>query len=371
MFCHCTVEAQLIRWLKGDLWKAGITITSLLLLLTLKVWLPVSTASADEKASGPTAPVMISLQATPTEDATVTALNKEKLAQEIQQLKNQNEPTFYDWLRGNISILLLGLGALAGFLRWLEDRRDAQNKELADRKAERERREKEQKRWLKDQEADRDKRAEERFKSAVTGLGDEKDEAKIGAAIVLRTFLRPGYEQFYIQTFDLTIAHLRQWRTPNPPKGTSTPLPVTRLRIALLMVFKVAFPLARSQNRGDLSSLDASRIQLDNAYLRGADLMKVWMSDASLRKADLRGAHLNEAHLSRVDLSKARLVGAHLNEAELRRADLSGADLSGADLSGAILSQANLSGATGTTPEQLARAKSLKGATMPDGSIHP
>jgi hypothetical protein len=44
--------------------------------------------------------------------------------------------------------------------------------------------------------------------------------------------------------------------------------------------------------------------------------------------------------------------------------------LEGASLSGADLSKANLKG-TNTTVQQLAEAKSLKGATMPDGSIHP
>src|SRR6266851_1249968 len=196
--------------------KAGIAITGMLLFLVLMAWIPVSAAGAEVRASGLAA--MVTVQATPTVDATVTALNKEKLAQEVQQLKNQNEPTFFDWLRGNVSILLLGLGALAGFLRWLADRRDAQGKELEDRKAERERRDEEQKRWLKDQEAEREKRAEERFQSAVTGLGDEREGAKIGAAILLRTFLRSGYEQFYTQTFDLAVANLCPTITPNPPE---------------------------------------------------------------------------------------------------------------------------------------------------------
>ena len=39
------------------------------------------------------------VQETPTVDATVTALNKEKLAQEVQQLKNQNELDPFGWLR--------------------------------------------------------------------------------------------------------------------------------------------------------------------------------------------------------------------------------------------------------------------------------
>jgi uncharacterized protein YjbI with pentapeptide repeats len=41
-----------------------------------------------------------------------------------------------------------------------------------------------------------------------------------------------------------------------------------------------------------------------------------------------------------------------------------------ADLSGANLSGADLSGAKDVTDEQLLQARSLKGATMPDGSIY-
>src|SRR6266480_7764639 len=207
----------------------------MLLLLVLMVWVPVSAAGAYEEVSGLAAPVTGTVQATPTVDATVAALNKEKLAQEVQQLKNQNEPDFFGWLRTNASILLSTLvvviGGLIGLFRWLGDRRDEQEKRredqrseqekraeeqkrwLDDRKAERERRDEEQQRWLKDQEAEREKRAEERFQSAVTGLGSEREEARIGAAILLRTFLRKGYEQFYIQTFDLAVAYLRLPRT--------------------------------------------------------------------------------------------------------------------------------------------------------------
>ena len=79
-----------MRWLKRNKWKAGITFVGMLLLLVLMVWVP-STAGAYEGASGLATPVTGTVQATLTEDATVTALNKEKLVQEIQQLKNQNE----------------------------------------------------------------------------------------------------------------------------------------------------------------------------------------------------------------------------------------------------------------------------------------
>jgi hypothetical protein len=58
------------------------------------------------------------------------------------------------------------------------------------------------------------------------------------------------------------------------------------------------------------------------------------------------------------------LNGANLIDANLEDANLSGASLSGADLSGA-----NLFEARGWTENQLSEARTLRGATMPDGQI--
>ena len=316
-----------MRWLKRNLWRTGIAIAGMLLLLMLMAWISVVAAGAHEGASGSIRSV--TALATPTEDATVTALSKEKLLQEVNQLKEQNAPGLLEWLRTNTSILLSTLvvviGALIGLWRWLGDRRDEHEKRREDQRTEQE------------------KRAEERFQSAVTGLGDEKEGARIGAAILLRTFLRPGYEQFYTQTFDLAVANLRLPRTPHPPEDPNTPLPLTTLSQALIVVFREAFPLARNQNKRSPESLDATDIQLDSAYLRGADLKQVWMPQASMRKVDLSGADLSRAKLNEADLNRTYFNGARLSGADLRGADLRGADLSWAKLSGAYLSEAELS----------------------------
>ena len=66
-------------------------------------------------------------------------------------------------------------------------------------------------------------------------------------------------------------------------------------------------------------------------------------------------------------LAGTDLLGASLIGGELRRAYLSGAYLSGAYLIGAHLIGTNLSEAIGWTVEQLSQARSLEGATMPDG----
>ncbi len=83
------------------------------------------------------------------------------------------------------------------------------------------------------------------------------------------------------------------------------------------------------------------------------------------------GADLSGANLSDADLSSANLRGASLSGANLSGANLSGANLEVAILKSADLSSADLSDAKGVTQEQLDQAKSLKGATMPDGSKHP
>ncbi len=78
-----------MRWLKRNLWKIGIALAGMLLLVVLMAWVPVSAADTHEEVSGLAMFGTVTVQTTPTVDATVTALNKEKLAQEVQQLQNQ------------------------------------------------------------------------------------------------------------------------------------------------------------------------------------------------------------------------------------------------------------------------------------------
>ncbi len=327
-----------MRQLKRDMWKVGITIASMLLLLVLImwVWVPVSAAGRQERASGLTKLGAITVQATPTEDATVIALNKEKLAQEVQQLKNQNNPDPLSWLRTNASILLSTLvvvvGALVGLFRWLADRRDEQEKRREDQRIEQR------------------KRDEERFQTVITGLGNTGTEAKVGFVVMLRTFLGKGYEQFYSQTFDLAVAHLRLPRTITPPEDPDKPLPLTTLSRALIVIFKEVFPLARQQNAKSAQTLDATGVQLDKAYLDEADLNQIWMPYASLRESHLHGAYLNGANLRKANLREANLSKAHLSEADLSGTDLRGtyfkeADLRRANLGYALPHKVNLRGA--------------------------
>ena len=115
-------------------------------------------------------------------------------------------------------------------------------------------------------------------------------------------------------------------------------------------------------------------VRLEGAGLQEQDLRWINFVQADFRRADLTDVQLVGSALIRADLREARLTGADLRWSDLTEADLRGADLSGADLTEAILKNAKLEGANlhgaRVTEEQLARAESLKGATLPDGTVH-
>lgn len=119
----------------------------------------------------------------------------------------------------------------------------------------------------------------------------------------------------------------------------------------------------------DLSWANLSGADLFGANLRGADLTRANLSGANLNGANLTGCCLSEADLSQSDLSGVNLNVCDLTGANLRGAKLGGAELVGVDLSEADLSQADLSG-TRITRTNLEKAKSLEGATLPDGTKH-
>lgn len=106
---------------------------------------------------------------------------------------------------------------------------------------------------------------------------------------------------------------------------------------------------------------------LRNADLKLANLRKADLYEVCLSGADLRGANLILANLMSADLSKANISDASFIEADLFGAKLVGANLKNSILRNANLEEVDFTGAK-VSHEQLAQAKSLKGAIMPDGT---
>jgi hypothetical protein len=130
---------------------------------------------------------------------------------------------------------------------------------------------------------------------------------------------------------------------------------------------------ASNLSEANLKGANLDSFSLQGTDLSGADLRDAYLAWSFLHNAKLNGANLRGANLhgdpdqsgDDADLSDADLSDANLREADLSYDNLSNANLQGANLTDAVLRGANLSNAK-VTSEQLAEAKSLEGATMPD-----
>jgi uncharacterized protein YjbI with pentapeptide repeats len=282
--------------------------------------------------------------------------------------------TLYDWLQ-----LLFVPVALTGFGFFLNYR----ERKAAERHADKERKEEERR-------ADNERKIEEnRAKTERDIAEDNQREAALQAYInkmselLLIKNLRKSNEDSEVRT----LARVR----------TLTALPrLDGVRKRSLLQFLYESGLINRANRiVYLKEADLKGANLHLATLMGADLsyadlsfadltfcnvIDAFMDFAKLEKADLSHAflinsslvssNLEQAKFEFAVLDKTNLSDASLENASLCYAFLNFANLTSTNLSGADLTKANLKGAI-VTDEKLAEAKSLQGATMPDGSIYP
>jgi hypothetical protein len=140
-------------------------------------------------------------------------------------------------------------------------------------------------------------------------------------------------------------------------------------------------PSALNLSEANLRGASLVRLQLEGANLtranlEGADLTRVQMDGVNLMEANLEGANLTQAQLPHAILARARCRGANLKEgrmegtnlgeadlrntmptwANLQDANLHRAQLDGADLTWANLRGARLADVQGLSGEQLGRA---------------
>jgi len=125
-----------------------------------------------------------------------------------------------------------------------------------------------------------------------------------------------------------------------------------------------------SLQRANLKGAILVYASLQMSVLHDADLQAAYLEQANLEGAYLERANLEGAYLQQANLEGANLQQANLEGANLQYAQLWAANLEQANLEGANLEEAILQGAQNITESQLAKVKSLKGAIMPDGTIH-
>lgn len=270
----------------------------------------------------------------------------------------QREKTLYDWLQLAIIPVALAFGVL-----WLTRLQQQRDQKLADQRAE-----SEQAAAEKRAETEREIALDNQREAALQGYIHNLSELLLKEHL---SELKPEYEEVRTIARVRTLTALR--RLDPVRKGSVLQfLQESGLisRFAPIIVLSSG-PDWIHLRVADLSYANLQGADLHNANLSGINLHHADLYRSQLPNADLSQADLRDAKLIQADLSGAALCGADLSSAKLMGANLTRADLTEADLTEADLAKANLSGATGTTTEQLKKAKSLQGATLPDGKIHP
>ena len=177
----------------------------------------------------------------------------------------------------------------------------------------------------------------DRYTKAITQLGDEKLDVRIGGIYALERVARDSARD-HPTVMEVLTAFIREHsRGPEllPKTDGAVPAPPLEADVQAALTVIGRRDAQRDVQRIDLKGAGLTRANLGAANLRIADLFRADLSGADLFRADLTGADLTGAHLT----------GAHLLLACLRGANLSAADLTGADLSGAYLAGADLTGA--------------------------
>jgi hypothetical protein len=181
----------------------------------------------------------------------------------------------------------------------------------------------------------------ERFTRAITELGDDKIDVRLGAIYALERIAKESREDRGPIT-DILTAYLHEhdpWTGGGPCTEVSfSTLPAgvrprgCQLRSDLQAILTVLGRRVSDRSDGVVPPLDLTDLDLRGAELVGAHLEHSNLHDSHLERADLRDAHLEGANLAGAHLEVAVLQGTHLEGATLDDSDLDGADIGGAHL---------------------------------------
>ena len=129
-------------------------------------------------------------------------------------------------------------------------------------------------------------------------------------------------------------------------------------------IYSLARVLTGKNISCNLQGFDFSEVTKPETSLAGADLEYAILTNANMSNSNFTGAFMRHSILSGANLQNSIFRNAVLNSSELINTDLRGADLRGA-----YLADADLTGAL-VTKSQLDSARTLSGATLPDGKKH-
>ena len=203
--------------------------------------------------------------------------------------------------------------------------------------------------------------AQERLKTSIEHLGDDKVPVRIGATFELY-HLATGREDYRETVCHILCGHIRQTTQETNYQKQHANKPSEEIQTFLNLLCGKEKGHVFNPYKRDLTSSFLQGANLKGAQLQGTDLAEAQLQGANLLGAQLQGANLWKVQLQGANLKGSQLQGANLERAQLQRANLLGAQLQGAQLLGAQLQGANLAKAP-LQGANLAKAQ-LQGANL-------
>lgn len=219
---------------------------------------------------------------------------------DVTQLQNDKSTESNSTTLRNVAIIIAGLLALL-FAAWRAKIADSQSKTAQ--------------RGL----------LNERYQKGADMLGNSVLATRMGGIYALHRLAEEHPKEYHVQIMRLLCAFARYPTGQSSRHGVDVSEDVQSVMYAIRACRQkdIALELEKAENY---------RPNLTRAYLRGADLSGINLSNTDLP----------HANLSRVYLGQAVLSGAYLFRADLSGATFTGTDMCGADLSGASLRTAYL-----------------------------
>lgn len=205
----------------------------------------------------------------------------------------------------------------------------------------------------------------ERFKSAIEHLANENASVRLGGIYTLH-HIAEDVKEYRTRVFEILCAHIRETTTHPAYKEKFNTAPSIEIQSILGLLFDKTHRQLYRHTIGTYPN-----VNLDGAFLSGADLIfanlqGVTLKDAILDDANLFEANLQDAVLWGTGLRDAVLSLADLQEASLLRVSAIKTDFDGASLSGTDISECDLSQSQNLSTSQLLKAYTLKGTKLPD-----
>jgi uncharacterized protein YjbI with pentapeptide repeats len=191
----------------------------------------------------------------------------------------------------------------------------------------------------------------DRFTKAVTQIGDDKLEVRLGGLYALERIAKDSPKDHWT-VMEILSAYVREKakkkevvvKNTESNSNTNAKNKIDETKEIPKIATDVQAALTIIGRRKTEQDSKTDKINLSETDLSGADLSKSNLSGANLRKSNLIGTNLSNSNLAQIDLTESNLTNAILNNSNLSETNLIRVNLTNSQLFRSDLNKVKLKG---------------------------